>query len=213
MWNCGVHWFMEEGVECMVELVNGNKGVVVITNSEENNKENGISVFRRIISCVMEAKAEFCHSIRPHFFLLDPSQSADYLHEDNLCSMDDVERVLASHDGKIVLSITRKPRLKRERIACFSRFTLWNSLFSLDFSSVHHYLKDVVKEMYELFIYLCLPKSSIDAIEANFPNNVERRRIELVDTWISSSSPDPPCWWQLLQALKKVKYGRLVFMH
>ena len=139
MWNCGVHWFMEEGVECMVELVNGNKGVVVITNSEENNKENGIGVFHSIISCVMEAKVEFCHSIRPHFFLFDPSQSADYLHDDNLCSMDDVERVLASHDGKIVLSITRQPRLKRERIACLSRFTLWNSLFSLNFSSVHHY--------------------------------------------------------------------------
>ena len=73
MWNCGIHWFMEEGVECMVELVNGNKGVVVITNSEENHKENGISVFRRIISCVMEAKAEFCHSIRPHFFLSSSS--------------------------------------------------------------------------------------------------------------------------------------------
>ena len=209
IWNCGIQWFMEEGVECMMELVNGNKGVAVIANSEENNKENGISVFHSIISCVMGAKAEFCHSIRPHFFLFDPSQSADYLHEDNLCSMDDVERVLTSHDGKIVLSITRKPRLKRERIACLSRFTLWNSLFSLDFSSVHHYLKDVVREMYELFIHLGLPKSLLDTIEEKFPKNVERRRIELVDAWISSSSPDPPCWWQLVQALKKVKYGRL----
>ena len=111
--------------------------------------------------------------------------------------------------GKIVLSITRKPRLKRERIACLSRFTLWNSLFSLDFSSVHHYLKDVVKEMYGLFIHLGLPKTLLDTIEANFPNDLDRRRIELVDTWISSYSPDPPCWWQLVQALKEVKYGRL----
>ena len=209
MWNCGVHWFMEEGVECMVELVNGNKQVVVITNSEESNKENCISVFRRIISCVMEAKAEFCHSIRPHFFLFDPSQSADYLHDDNLCSMNDVERVLASSDGKIVLSITRKPRLKRERIAHLSKFTLWNSLFSLDVASVHHYLKDVVNGMYVLFIHLDLPKTLLDTIEANFPNDLDRRRIELVDTWISSSSSDPPCWWHLVQALKKVKYGRL----
>ena len=209
MWNCGVHWFMEEGVECMVEQVNGNKQVVVITNSEESNKENGISVFRRIISCVMEAKAEFCHSIRPHFFLFDPSQSADYLHDDSLCSMNDVERVLASSDGKIVLSITRKPRLKRERIAHLSKFTLWNSLFSLDVASVNHYLKDVVTEMYVLFIHLGLPKTLLDTIEANFPNDLDRRRIELIDTWISSSSSDPPCWWHLVQALKKVKYGCL----
>ena len=65
MWNCGVHWSMEEGVECMVELVNGNKGVVVITSSEESYKESCINIFRRIVSCVMEAKAEFCHPIRP----------------------------------------------------------------------------------------------------------------------------------------------------
>ena len=210
MWNCGVHWSMEEGVECMVELVNGNKGVAVITNSEEDVKENCARVFHRIISCVMEAKAEFCHSIRPQFFLFDPSQSADYLHKDSLFAMSDVERVLASDDKKVVLSITDgKARLKREKIACLSQFTLWNKLFRMDFSIVHNYLKDVVKECYQLFIYLGLTKSCLDTIEANHPNNVDRRRVELIDVWISSSSSDPPCWWQLVQALKKIKYGCL----
>ena len=194
MWNCGVHWSMEEGVECMVELVNGNKGVAVITNGEEDVKENCARVFHRIISCVMEAKAEFCHSIRPQFFLFDPSQSADYLHKDSLFAMSDVERVLASDDKKVVLSITDgKARLKREKIACLSQFTLWNKLFRMDFSVVHNYLKDVVKECYQLFIYLGLTKSCLDTIEANHPNNVDRRRAELIDVWISSSSSDSPC--------------------
>ena len=49
MWNCGVRWSMVEGVECM--LVNGNKGVVVITSSEESYKESCINIFRRIVSC------------------------------------------------------------------------------------------------------------------------------------------------------------------
>ena len=209
MWNCGVHWFMEEGVESMVELVNGNKGVVVITSSEESYKGSCIDIFRRIISCVMEAKAEFCHPIRPQFFLLDHTQSADYLNEDNLFSMSDVERVLASCDKNVVLSVTRKRTLKRECLDFLRQLTLWNSLFSLDFASVLHYLKDVVKEVYELFIHLGLPKSLVDTIEEKFPKKVERIRTELVDAWISSSSPDPPCWWQLVQALKRVKYGRL----
>ena len=208
MWNCGVRWSMEEGVECMVEFVNRNKGVVVITNSREDVKENCASVFHRIISCVMEAKAEFCHSIRPQFFFLDPSQSADYLHEDYLFAMSDVERVLASHEKRVVLSITGTP-LKRERIAFLSRFTLWNSLFSLDILSIHHYLEDVVMMLYELFIHLGLPRGCLNTIEENFPSDVNRRRIKLVDAWISSSSADPPCWWQLVQALKKTKYGRL----
>ena len=209
MWNCGVQWSMEEGVECMVELVNGNKGVAVITHSEDDAKENCISVFHDVISCVMEAKAKFCHSIRPQFFLLNPSQSADYLHEDNLFAMSDVERVLASRNKREVLSFNGKGKLKCERITRLCRFTLWNILFSLDFRSVVHYLEDVVRDLYKLFIYLGLPKSCLDTIEANFPNNVDRRRTELVGVWISSSSPDPPCWWQLVQALKEIKYGRL----
>ena len=88
-------------MECMVELVNGNKGVVVIAKSKEDTKENCVNVLHGITSCVMEAKAEFCQSIRPQLFLLDRSQSADYLHEDNLFSMSDVKRVLASHEQKL----------------------------------------------------------------------------------------------------------------
>ena len=209
MWNCGVHWSMEKGVECMVELVNGNKGVAVITNSKEKNRENCVAMFRNIISCIMEAKAEFCHSIIPQFFLLDPSHSAEYLHEDNLFAMSDIKTVLASCDKKEVLSITGKRTLERENLASFCKFTLWNSLFSLDFPSVHQYLEHVVKELYVLFIHLGHPKSRLDTIEANFPNNVDRRRVELIDSWISSSSTYPPCWWQLAQALKKIKHGHL----
>ena len=120
-------------------------GVVVITHSEDDAKENCISVFHDVIGCVMEAKAKFCHSTRPQFFLLNPSQSADYLHKDNLFAMSDVERVLTSHEGRVVLSIGGNGELKRERIACLCKFTLWNSLFSLDFRSVVHYLEDAVQ--------------------------------------------------------------------
>ncbi len=35
IWKSGVHWKMENGVECMVELVDTNKGVVVITKSRK----------------------------------------------------------------------------------------------------------------------------------------------------------------------------------
>ena len=41
-------------MECMVELVNGNKGVAVITNGEEDVKENCARVFHCIISCACD---------------------------------------------------------------------------------------------------------------------------------------------------------------
>ena len=205
MWNCGVRWSMEEGVECMVELVNGNKGVVVITSSEESYKESCINIFRCIISCVMEAKAEFCHPIRPQFFLLDHTQSADYLNEDNLFSMSDVDRVLASCDKNVVLSVTGKRTMKRECLDFLRKLTLWNSLFPLDFASVLHKLQDIVQDLYMLGVNLNLPRHLLDAIEMDFPHSTERRRTELVRVWMSSS-PDPPCWWHLVQALKLMDY-------
>ena len=60
MWKTGVHWLMKEGVECMVEMVDGCKGVVVTTKSKQDSAENCVSVFNKIISCVKQAKTEFC---------------------------------------------------------------------------------------------------------------------------------------------------------
>ena len=207
MWNSGLLWNVEEGVECTVEMVNGNKGIVVITKSEEDLLENCVSVFNSIVSCVMEAKAEFCYSIRPQFFLIDPITSTDCLIEDNLFSLTDVERVLA--EGKeVVLSLTGKMRLKCTQITCLRNFTFWNELFPLDSASVLRYLNNVVRELFKLGIYLGLPSSKLEAIEKDFPTDTDRRRIQLVRVWMSSS-PDPPCWWLLAQALEQVDHRAL----
>ena len=204
LWNSGVHWDMEEGVECMVELVDDKKGIAVVTKSEEDQVENCINVFNRIVSCVMETKAEFCYSIRPQFFLFDPTTSADYLHKDNLFALCDVGSVL--NEGKdFALSVTGKMRLNRSKIMFLRNFTFWNDLFPLDFASVLSYLQDVVRNLYKLGIYLRLPQGKLDAIEADFPTDTEKRRIRLVRVWMSSS-PDPPCWWLLAQALEQVDH-------
>ena len=110
VWKTGVHWLMEEGVECMVELASANKEVVVLTRSANDLAENCASVFNDIVSCVMEAKAEFCHSVRLEFFLLDSTSEADYLSADNLFAMVDVERVLTSAEGRaeVIVSVTGK---------------------------------------------------------------------------------------------------------
>ena len=207
MWNSGVHWDMEKGVECMVELVNDKKGIAIITKSKEDLLENCVSIFNKIVSCVMETKAEFCYSIRPQFFLFDPTTSADYLHKDNLFALCDVERVL-NEGEEVVLSVTGNMRLDRSKIVFLFNFTFWNDLFPLDFASVLSYLQDVVRNLYKLGIYLRLPQGILDAIEADFPTDTEKRRIRLVRVWMSSS-PDPPCWWLLAQALEQVDHGVL----
>ena len=204
MWNSGVHWDMQKGVECMVELVDDKKGIVVITKSKEISPENCISVLNSIISCVMEANEEFCYSIRPQFFLLDPTTSADYLHKDNLFALCDVESVL-NEGEEVVLSVTGKKRLDHSKIVFLRKFIFWNDLFPLDFASVLSSLQDVVRDLYKLGISLCLPQGKLDTIEADFPTDTEKRRIRLVRVWMSSS-PDPPCWWLLAQALEQVDH-------
>ena len=205
MWNLGVHWWMENGVECTVEMTDNRKEMTVITKSKEEHLENCMTVFNSIVSCVMEAKAQFCHSIRPQFFLLDPITSADP--KDNLFSLSAVERVL--NEGKEVVLSCRsdKPPLYRSKFSFLRNFTIWNDIFPLDSTSVLHSLQEVVRRLYQLGLYLGVPASSVDAIEADF-HTTDRRRVQLVRVWMSSST-DPPCWWLLAQALEQVEYGAL----
>ena len=210
VWKTGVHWLMEEGVECMVELASANKEVVVLTRSTNDLAENCATVFNGIVSCVMEAKAEFCHSVRLEFFLLDSTSEADYHSAHNLFAMRDVERVLTSAEGRaeVIVSATGKRKMRRSKLLCLRNFTLWSSLFPMEFKSVLNYIKDVVRELYMLGLYLGIPKGILDAIEADNRGDVGKMRRELVMGWMSSS-PDPPCWWHLINGLRDVQCGVL----
>ena len=207
VWKTGVHWLMEEGVECMVELADANKEVVVLTRSTKDGTEDCAAVFNDIISCVMEAKAEFCHSVRLEFFLLDSTSEADYHSADNLFSMRDAERVLTSADRRAIVSASGKRQMERSKLLCWRNFTLWYSFFPMDYKSVLQHIKDVVKELYMLGLHL-IPQGTLDAIEADNRTDVGKMRRELVKGWMSSSL-DPPCWWHMIKALQAAECGTL----
>ena len=210
VWKTGVHWLMEEGVECMVELAGANREVVVLTRSTKDVAENCAAVFNNIVSCVMEAKAEFCHSVRLEFYLLDSTSEADYHSADNLFPMRDVERVLTIADGRaeVIVSVSGKGAMKCSKFNCLRNFTLWYSLFPMDFKSVLHCIKDVVRELYMFGLYLGIPQGILDAIEVENRTDMGKMRRELVKGWMSSSL-DPPCWWHLVEALHAAECGTL----
>ena len=212
MWRTGVHWLMEEGVECQVELVRKSqiiKGVLVTVKTTRDAKlvDNCIHVFNNIIRCVMQAKAEFCHSIRPKFFLLDSPATPACLDDDHLFAMSDVKRVLTSPEGKQwVLSVSGRQQMERSKLESLVQLSHWNNLFSVDLVSVLSHIEEVVRELHMLGIHLAIPTSRLEELEENFPRNVKRQRIELVKLWMSSSQ-HPPCWWHLVQALEKIHQG------
>lgn len=74
----------------MVELVNSNREVVVTAKSDNDTTENCVTIFNKVINCVMEAKADFCNSIEPEFFVFDPTNSENGFTEDNLFATSDV---------------------------------------------------------------------------------------------------------------------------
>ena len=206
MWKTGVHWLMEEGVECMVELVNGNTCLVITTNSIKDRAQNCSVVFNRISSCVMEAKAEFCHSIKPQFFFLDCKGHEDsYLSEDNLFAMSDFESILVcpENNKEVIISMSGKRQMEISKFHGLRIFTRWHSLFPIDFYSVLHLLKDVVRDLYIFALHLNIPQGVVKAIEEDFPANTDRRRREIVTKWMSSTQ-NPPCWWRLVQALERI---------
>ena len=211
MWKTGVHWLMKEGVECIVELVNGNKEVVVIIKSEEDTTENCISVFNRIISCVMEAKTEFCHSIKPQFFFLDCTcEEFGNISKDHLFPVGEVEKALTHSDSegdKWILSLGTA-KMDRSKLLSLRILTHWHSLFPIDFLSVHHLLKNVVDKVYDLGLELKVPYHTLEELETNFPTDVVKRRREMVKGWMSSTH-HPPCWWHLVQALKRIGMNAL----
>ena len=205
MWKTGVHWLMKEGVECMVELVNCNKRLVVITKSEEDTAENCISVFNRVIGCVMEAKAEFCHSIKPQFFLLDCTDEVDdYLSEDHQFAMSEVEEALTHSEGNNwIPSVSGKSKMNRSKLLYMRMFTHWGNLFPIDFNSILDFLPNIVRDLYDLGRHLGISRGILDAIDVDFPTDTSRRRRELVRGWMNSTQ-DPPCWWHLVQALERI---------
>ena len=207
MWKTGLHWSMREGVECIVEIVHDNRGVVIRVNSESGRAEVCATVIKKLIQCVLEAKAEFCHTVRPQFFLLNSTSEADYLNPDNLFAMSEVNMALTSQGLDMILSAEGKGKMKCSKVLWMCKLTHWDSLFPIDIVSVLKCLENVSRNLYTFGIYLGFPTGVLDALERDFPNSTEGQRTELVRRWLSSSLD--PCWWHLAQALKQIQEGVL----
>ena len=197
MWKTGVHWLTEEGVECEVDIDISKEIVVSICSKQQSKK--ALTVFNSIINCVMEAKAEFCHSIQLKCFLLD---KVGCLSEDNLFQIEDAERILMEQNEEII-SVRGDTMMSSSKLLHI-RCTFWDSLFPLDEQSVLQYIEDLVDEWFQLGEHLELPYPALRAIESDFPNSVRRRKLEMVTMWLSSSHSHPPCWWSLVKALQEM---------
>ena len=79
VWTTGLHWLMENGVEVFVDMPKdaGNKGLVVVTRSSNDCRAECANTLQKVIQKIVEAKVEFCHSVSPAVYLLDPAKLRD----------------------------------------------------------------------------------------------------------------------------------------
>ncbi len=106
MWTSGVHWLMNEGVECMVEVVNASKGVVVLVKGCNEAENTYIPVFTDVINTVSVAIDEFCPSVEHSTYFLDSTNEADYFSEDHMFAVSDLDD--SSGSETVIVSVSGK---------------------------------------------------------------------------------------------------------
>ena len=106
MWKSGIYWFMQTDVECMVEVVKQNKGLVVIVRSKKEFEADCAGMFSNIVLKVLEARQDFCHSLAANAYLIHPDDlnktflpRVEDLH---LFDMGEVKRALANNENSVV---------------------------------------------------------------------------------------------------------------
>ena len=102
MWKNGIHWLMEKGVECFVEMVKNSKGIVVVTKSKEAQNFICIEMLFKIIREIQEAKEEFCDPVILQHYVMDSGDPDSFSDKDKLFAMSEVECVLREGNPSIV---------------------------------------------------------------------------------------------------------------
>ena len=128
MWKNGIHWIMQEGVECYVESVNNSNGIVVITKSKEEQKSTCSEMLFKILREFQQVKEEVCETIALQQYILDSDNPSFYSDRDKLFDMSQIEQVLRDRKPSIV-SVNGRGHLDTAKIAHFMKCTLWGKYF------------------------------------------------------------------------------------
>ena len=102
MWKNGIHWLMSEGIECTVEVVNENRGVVVVVKSRKKHSYQCVHMLSQIVSVITEAKDEFCYSVSLQFHIMNSDDVSSYGNEDKLYEISKVKSALTNQDETVI---------------------------------------------------------------------------------------------------------------
>ena len=126
MWKNGIHWLMQEGVECFVEMVNNSKGIVIITKSEEAQKLVCTNMLFNIVSEIHQAKEEFCETVTFQEYMMASDDPASFAIEDKLFHASDIAKVLNEGNQSIVSADKQgRTQLSASGVSHLKEYTHW----------------------------------------------------------------------------------------
>ena len=108
VWSTGLHWLMKNGVEVFVDMPKDadSKDLIVLARSDIEDKVECSNTLQLVIQKVVEIKVEFCASIVPTVYLLDPSNLKDepFTNASNApkYALIDIEKALAEGTKRVV---------------------------------------------------------------------------------------------------------------
>ena len=135
VWATGLHWLMENGVEVFVDMPKEaeSKELVVVGRSSNSYRAECANTLQKVVQTVIEAKVEFCHSILPSVYLLDPVRlkGEPFTNAKNvpLYTLSDVERAL-EEGSNVAVSVDGHHSTPPKDLTTLSKWTMsyWSKL-------------------------------------------------------------------------------------
>ena len=128
MWKNGIHWLMSEGIECIVEVVNESRGVVIVVKSRKKHTYQCIHMLTQIVNVITEAKAEFCYSVSLQYYIMNSDDPSSYSDENKLYEVNKVKSAIANGD-ETVISVSGRQTLDLENLDVIKCHTHWGKCF------------------------------------------------------------------------------------
>ena len=74
LWSTGIMWCSRLGITTLVEVIDDSKCVILLMSSQEGLQHNMIPIRRTVISDILSLQQEYCPSVQPKEFVINPSQ-------------------------------------------------------------------------------------------------------------------------------------------
>ena len=139
-WKNGIHWMGRNGIECVVEVVKQNKGVLVMVRGSQDMEVECGCVLAAVVEKVLDARQEFCHSLVASMYLVDPHDMrrkvVPTVEELHLFDISEVKQALKEPEGDVmIVSVDGRRYLPAAQLR---RHNMWSKFLSLQWMLYHN---------------------------------------------------------------------------